>query len=120
MPQKLLRIDVLNYQFKIELSDATDEIKCEVTHRNVRSPSDGNRSLKIGFGQSIRKPGKYRDDACSGFFLMEKVDYSHEGDELKIKLPTAPQKSINELSSRPMASFWCTGIRLKIADNRIW
>jgi aminopeptidase N len=109
------KIDVLNYQFKIELSDATDEIKCEVTI-DVRYLGDEIESLRLDLvkaSEALENKGMIVSTILSD---GEALDYSHEGDELKIKLPTSSK--INQRSQYTIMYSGVPASGLKIADNK--
>jgi len=109
------KIDVLNYQFKIELSDATDEIKCEVTI-DVRYLGDGIESLRLDLVKASETLGN-KGMTVSGILSDGKrLDYSHEGDELKIKLPTSSK--INQRTQYTINYSGVPASGLKIADNK--
>ncbi len=109
------KIDVLNYQFKIELSDDTDEIKCEVTI-DLRYLGDGIESLRLDLvkaSEALENKGMTVSTILSN---GKALDYSHEGDELKIKLPTS-----SKLNQRAKYTIMYSGVPasgLKIADNK--
>jgi aminopeptidase N len=109
------KIDVLNYQFKIELSDTTDEIKCEVTI-DVRYLGDGIESLRLDLvkaSETLENKGMTVSAILSD---GKELNYSHEGDELKIKLPTSSKTNQRTQYTINYSGVPASG--LKIADNK--
>ena len=109
------KIDVLNYTFRIELSDNTDEIRCEVTV-DVRYVGAGVDVFRLDLIKAGGAPG-------SKGMLVSKVtsegkamSFTHENDELKIKLEAPSQ-----LNQRSRYSITYSGVPasgLKIANNK--
>lgn len=108
-------IDVINYAFKIELSDTTDEIKCEAAI-DVNYRTDGitelrfdlvNRSLALG-GKGM-KVNKVTSEGRT-------LTFRHEDNVLSIKLATS-----STASGRGSVTIAYSGIPasgLKIANNK--
>jgi len=109
------KIDVLNYQFKIELSDQTDEIKVEVTV-DVRFLGDGIDSLKLDLvkaSEVLENKGMMVTSITSD---GKTLAYSHEGDQLRIKLPTLSK--INQRQQYTISYAGVPASGLKIANNK--
>ncbi len=109
------KIDVLNYQFKIELSDTTDEIKCEVT-LDVRYLGEGIESLRLDLVKASETLGNKGMTVSAILSDGKGLDYSHEGDELRIKLPTSSK--INQRAQYTIKYSGVPASGLKIADNK--
>lgn len=109
------KIDVLNYAFRIELADTTDEIKCEVTI-DVRYLAAGVEILRLDLinaraaleNKGMRVSQVLSDGAPLG--------YTHENDELKITLPKASQ--INQKSKYTIIYSGVPATGLKIGNNK--
>jgi len=77
------KIDVLNYIFRISLSDATDEIKCEVTVE-VKYVDAGVEILRLDL-INVTPALQNKGMRVSGVvFNGKSLSYSHDNDELKI------------------------------------
>lgn len=109
------KIDVLNYQFKIELSDKSNEIKVEVVV-DVRYLGDGIENLRLDLvkaSEVLENKGM----RVSGILSEGKaLNYTHEGDELKIRLPR-PSK-INQRQQYTISYSGVPASGLKIANNK--
>lgn len=108
-------IDVLNYRFKIELSDITDEIQVEATVE-VRYLGEGIETLRLDLvkaSEALENKGMRISAILSE---GKTLSYVHEGDELKIKLPT-PSK-INQRKQYTITYSGVPASGLKIADNK--
>lgn len=109
------KIDVLNYQFKIELSDKSNEIKVEVIV-DVRYLGDGIENLRLDLvkaSEVLENKGML----VSGILSEGKaLSYIHEGDELKISLPR-PSK-INQRQQYTISYSGVPASGLKIANNK--
>lgn len=109
------KVDALNYAFNIELSDNTDEIVCEVTV-DVRYRGEGVEYLRldlINASAALENKGMTVSAVTSG---AEPVSYTHENDELMIKL-AAPSK-MNQRSTYTINYSGVPATGLKIADNK--
>ncbi|MDZ7647376.1 MAG: hypothetical protein U5K54_09440 [Cytophagales bacterium] len=85
---KNAKVDVLNYIFRISLSDATDEIKCEVTV-DVKYVGAGVEILRLDLvnaTSALQNKGMHVSSIVSDGKPMR---YTHKNDELMINL-TAP------------------------------
>ena len=112
---KNTKIDVLNYAFQIELSDATDEIKCEVTI-DIRYLGEGIEFLRldlINLSPALGNKGMRVSNVVSA---GKAVTFTHENDVLKIQLAT-----FSKLNQRSKYTITYSGIPatgLKIAKNK--
>ncbi|SHO60016.1 M1 family metallopeptidase [Algoriphagus zhangzhouensis] len=109
------KVDVLNYQFKIELSDDTDVIKCEVLV-DVKYLGEGVENLRLDLvkaSEALENKGMIISSIQS-----DGVDlyYIHEGDELQIKLPSRSQT--NEEKQYKIVYSGIPASGLKIAENK--
>lgn len=109
------KVDVLNYVFNIELSDETDEIKCEVTV-DVRFLGAGVDSLRLDLTNAtaaLENKGMKVQQVKSEDEILK---FTHENDALKIKLPAT-----SILNQRTQYTITYSGIPatgLKIAKNK--
>lgn len=109
------KIDVVNYAFKIELSDQTDEISGEATI-DVRFLADGLRELRLDLTN--------QSDALNGKGMRvgkvisngDEIAFKHVGDALMITLPTASKA--NERRSFTVFYHGIPATGLKIANNK--
>jgi hypothetical protein len=77
------KIDVLNYIFRISLSDATDEIKCEVTV-DVKYVDAGVEILRLDLINATPALQNKGMRVSGVIFNGKSLSYSHDNDELKI------------------------------------
>ncbi len=108
-------IDAINYTFRIELSDTTDEIKCEETIE-IRYLADGVKTLRldlVNVSATLGNKGMVVDKVISG---GETLAYTHENDALIIELPS-PSVS-NQRSSYTVTYKGVPASGLKIAKNK--
>jgi len=80
------KIDAINYTFNIELSDATDEIICEVII-DIRFLGSGVKKLRldlINASSKLENKGMIVSEVSSD---GEALSFSHKNDELLIDLP---------------------------------
>jgi aminopeptidase N len=112
---KNAKVDVLNYIFRISLSDATDEIKCEVTV-DVKYVGAGVEMLRLDLVNAtaaLQNKGMH----VSGVVSEGKpISYTHENNELKINL-TAPSQ-VNERRQYTITYSGIPATGLKIANNK--
>ena len=108
-------VDVLNYEFRIQLFDTTDEIKCEVTI-DVRYLGAGVEFLRLDLVKASAALAN-KGMTVSGIVSEGKnLSYTHENEELKIKLPAASQ--INQRSQYTITYSGVPATGLKIANNK--
>jgi len=108
-------INAINYTFRINLSDTTDEIRCEETV-DIRYLAAGITTLRLDLikaSEKLANKGMVVSKVVSkGKILM----YTHENDALIIKLPT-PAK-LNQRSSYTIFYKGVPATGLKIANNK--
>jgi aminopeptidase N len=109
------KIDVLNYSFRIALSDDTDEISC-VTTVDVRYADEGVASLRLDLispSASLNGKGmKVSQVVSDGKALV----YAHEHDELLITLPK--KSALDQRSTYTITYSGVPASGLKIANNK--
>ena len=108
-------IDVINYQFRIELSDTTDEIACEETIE-VRYLVAGVTKLRLDLikaSEAMENKGMVVSQVISEGKVLE---FAHENDALNITLPKS--SIINQNSSYTISYKGVPASGLKIADNK--
>ncbi len=109
------KIDAINYAFKIELSDETDEIICELTF-DVRFLGAGVQNLRldlINASQELNNKGMVVSSVSSN---GKTLSYSHENDVLNIKLPTP--SLLNQRSTYTIIYKGVPETGLKIGKNK--
>lgn len=112
---KNFKVDVLNYVFNIELSDNTDQIKCEATV-DVRFLGSGVDSLRLDLtnaSAAIENKGMKVHHVKSG---EQNLEFTHENNELKIKLPNSSVPNQRLQFTISYSGTPATG--LKIAKNK--
>ena len=109
------KIDVINYAFKIELSDTTDEIVCEATI-DVRFLSGGIQELRLDL-TNVSKELNDKGMTVSGVISDgSALKYQHENNSIYIKLPL-PSKA-NQRAKYTIAYKGKPATGLKIANNK--
>jgi aminopeptidase N len=109
------KVDVLNYEFRIQLFDTTDEIRCEVTI-DVRYVGAGVEFLRLDLvkaSAALANKGMIVSKVVSN---GTDLSYTHENEELKIKLPAASQ--LNQRSQYRVTYSGVPATGLKIANNK--
>ena len=109
------KIDALNYVFKLELSDDTDEIVCETTI-DVRFLGEGIQELRldlINASSELKGKGMRVSRVTSD---GNSLRFRHEGDALYITL-TAPS-TVNQRSKYTIFYKGIPAAGLKIANNK--
>lgn len=109
------KIDVLNYTFRIELSDNTDEIKCEVTI-DVRYLGANVEMLRLDLVKASQALANKGMNVTSVTSADKSLTYTHENDELKISLATPSQ--LNQRSTYVIKYTGTPVTGLKIANNK--
>ena len=112
---KNLKVDVINYVFKIDLSDETNEIICEVII-DIRFLADSVGSLRLDLinksdildGKGMLVSGVESDGQALG--------YSHKNDELIINLQSPP--ATNEVKKYTIKYRGIPATGLIIGDNK--
>ncbi len=108
-------IDVINYVFKLELSDTTDEIIGEATI-DVRFLADGISELRLDLTNATQELGGKGMNISSIVSNGKRIEYRHENNAVFIKL-FAPSKT----NQREKFTIFYKGIPatgLKIANNK--
>ena len=112
---KNAKIDALNYAFRIQLSDNTDEIICEATI-DIRYLAAGVETLRLDLikaSAELENKGMRVSKVVSGDKALQ---YTHENDELLITLPKPSTQN-----QRVKYTIYYSGIPasgLKIAENK--
>lgn len=102
------KVDIINYIFRVELSDDTDEIKVVETV-DVRFASDGVQTLRLDLISATMK--------VSSVKLSDKeLSFTHKNNELLISLPS-PSTS-NQRSNYTITYSGVPVSGLRIAKNR--
>ncbi|MBK7652243.1 MAG: M1 family peptidase [Flammeovirgaceae bacterium] len=109
------KVDILNYAFKILLSDNTDEIKCEVTI-DVRYVGAGVETLRLDLIKATAALGNKGMKVSQVTAAGKVLEYTHENDELKIKLPVSSQ--LNQRTQYTITYSGVPATGLKIANNK--
>lgn len=108
-------IDAINYVFKIELSDTTDEIIGEATI-DVLFLADGIKSVRLDLINATKALDGKGMTVIRVMSDGKPVEYSHEKNALTIKVPTA-----GKANERGKFTIFYRGIPatgLKIANNK--
>lgn len=108
-------IDALNYQFKIHLSDTTDEIRCLETI-DIQFLSEGITTLRLDLVKASEKLGGKGMHVNSVVSNGKELNYSHENDVLTIALPTS--SAVHQRASYTISYHGTPASGLKIADNK--
>ena len=109
------KVDILNYAFRIELSDDSDQIKCEATI-DVRYVGEGVQILRLDLVKS--SPELVNRGMTVSQVLSEgkSLSFTHEHDSLVINLP-----ELSKAQQRSTYTISYSGIPasgLKIANNK--
>ncbi|HEY5691859.1 MAG TPA: M1 family aminopeptidase [Cyclobacteriaceae bacterium] len=108
-------VDILNYAFKIELSDETDEIKCEATI-DVRFVGHGINTLRLDL---VKASATLDDKGMTVSQVLSEgkpLSFTHENGELKISLPATAK--INQTSQYTITYAGIPATGLRIAKNK--
>lgn len=108
-------IDVINYNFRIELSDTTDEIACEETIE-VRYLAAGVTALRLDLIKASEKLGNKGMVVSQVISEGKILEYVHENDALTITLPRS--STLNQYASYKVTYKGVPASGLKIADNK--
>ena len=108
-------IDAINYKFRIELSDTTDEIVCEETIE-IRYLAAGVTTLRLDLIKASEKLGNKGMVVNQVVSEGKVLEYVHENDALTIKLPRPA--TLNQSSSYTVTYKGVPASGLKIADNK--
>jgi aminopeptidase N len=108
-------IDVIDYSFRIKLSDETDQIECEETIE-VRFVTAGTREFRLDLVNKAKELAEKGMTVTAASADGAPLEYSHSNNVLAIRLPApskAEQRMTFVVSYRGVPA---TG--LKIADNK--
>lgn len=108
------KVDVINYIFKIELSDTTDEISCEVT-ADIRFLGKGVEKIRLDLINASSELGNKGMVVSRVSSNGNTLEYTHKNDALFIHLPES-----SKLNQRTKIKIHYKGIPakgLKIGDN---
>lgn len=108
-------VDVLNYAFRIQLSDNTDVIQVEATV-DVRYLGEGVNSLRLDLVKATAALGNKGMTVSKVTSEGKALTFAHEGEELIINLP-APAKQ-NQRSTYVISYSGVPATGLKIANNK--
>lgn len=109
------KVNILNYQFQIELSDDTDEIKCKTTI-DVSYLGEGVQVLRLDLikaSEALENKGMTVSQVMAD---GKELSFTHEGDALKITLPVASR--VNQRSQYTVVYSGVPATGLKIANNK--
>lgn len=109
------KVDILNYIFRIELSDNTDAIKAEALI-DVRYVGEGVEFLRLDLVKTSAALGNKGMAVSSVVYEGKALPFTHEGGELNIKLPAPSQQ--NQRSTYSITYFGVPATGLKIANNK--
>lgn len=109
------KVDVLNYQFNIKLSDDTDEITCELI-LDVRYLGEGVDSLRLDLVKASIALENKGMTVSSIQSEGQELAFTHNGEELKIKLPYSSKKDQESQYQIVYSGIPASG--LKIAENK--
>lgn len=112
---KNLKVDVLNYVFRIVLADNTDEIKGEATI-DVRYTGEGVEFFRLDLVKATPALGNKGMTVSKVASNGLPLSFTHEGAELKIKLPTTSK--VNQRSTYTITYSGIPATGLKIANNK--
>ncbi|MFN3840978.1 MAG: M1 family aminopeptidase [Cyclobacteriaceae bacterium] len=109
------KIDVLNYVFRITLSDQTDAIQVTATV-DVRYAGEGVDILRLDLVKTSAALGNKGMTVSKVESGGKDLSFTHEGAELKIKLPAPSQ--IKQRTSYTITYSGIPATGLKIANNK--
>ena len=102
------KVDVLNYTFRIELSDNTDEIRCVETI-DVRYAGDGVKALRLDLVNATMKVSSVTSEG-------KELLHTHENNVLLVTLPSTP--GLGQKISYTVTYSGKPASGLKIANNK--
>ncbi len=108
-------IDVLNYTFRIDLSDDTDEIVCK-TKIDVRFLTEGTRELRLDLVKKTEGSGGKGMTVAGVASDGNPLAFTHADDVLLIRLPSASKAGKRISVTVDYRGIPATG--LKIAPNK--
>jgi aminopeptidase N len=109
------KIDILNYVFRIGLSDNTDAIQAEATV-DVRYVGEGVEILRLDLVKASATLGNKGMTVSKVESNGKALTFTHEGAELKINLPEPSQRNQRTAYVITYSGIPATG--LKIANNK--
>lgn len=109
------KIDVLNYAFRLVLSDDTDQIQCEETI-DVRYVGEGVRTLRLDLVKARKELGDKGMTVSQVTAAGKAVSFTHENDVLLITLPEPSKAQQRSQYTIRYSGIPATG--LKIAKNK--
>lgn len=109
------KIDVLNYIFRITLSDNTDAIQAEATI-DVRYVGEGVEILRLDLVKTSTALGNKGMTVSKVESEGKALSFTHEGAELKIDLPAPSKRNQRSVYVITYSGMPATG--LKIANNK--
>lgn len=107
-------IDIINYIFKIELSDTTDEISVDLTV-DVRFVTKGVKKMRLDLINKSSELGNKGMAVSSVSLNGKSLEYTHKNDELFIHLKEPSKKNQREQIVVNYKGIPANG--LKIGDN---
>lgn len=108
-------IDAINYTFRMEISDTTDEILCEEII-DIRYLAAGEKTLRLDLIKASKKLENKGMVVSAVISEGKSLKYTHENDVLIIALPAPSIK--NQRSHYTVTYRGVPAIGLKIADNK--
>jgi aminopeptidase N len=109
------KIDILNYVFRIELSDHTDVLQVVAT-LDVRYLGKGVEVLRLDLVKASQALGNKGMIVSRIVSEGRELSFSHEGEELKIKLPAPSHEGQRAAYTISYSGAPASG--LKIANNK--
>jgi aminopeptidase N len=109
------KIDILNYAFRIQLSDGTDVMHVEATV-DVRYVGEGVDRLRFDLVKTSAALGNKGMLVSKIVSEGKSLSFTHEGDQLEINLPAPTRK--NQRSSYAITYSGIPATGLKIANNK--
>jgi aminopeptidase N len=109
------KVDILNYAFRIALSDNTDVIQAEATI-DVLYVGEGVEFLRLDLVKTSSTLGNKGMTVSKIVSEGKALNFTHEGEELKIKLPAPSQRNQRSTYTITYSGIPATG--LKIANNK--
>jgi aminopeptidase N len=109
------RIDIINYVFKIHLTDSSDSIRCEAGI-DVRYLADGVTVLRLDL---VNTSASLINKGMTVLFVRSggmSLSFKHENNSLYITLPAASQKDQRAVYTISYSGIPATG--LKIGNNK--
>ena len=112
---KNTKIDILNYTFAIALSDATDEIRCQVTV-DLRFKEKDVRQLRLDLTQAAAALGNKGMTVTGVVSGGKELAFTHQNDELLISFGTGSEA--NQRSQVTISYHGIPAQGLHIGENK--